>query len=255
MKKYIDYKSIVEKLEHKINLLLIDDDEELIDSMIDLIESPLYSIHTAGNTVQAMEKINKKNQTWHCWVLDIAMEEEDSGLKILQKTQHFPYVLVLSGLGSMNTASRAAKLGAAKICDKDPSLLQQLVKDLAHISSLGTLLRGQPTKYFSTFNLLATHQIRSPEEWAAKANITLRQLRRICHMHVPLSPGTIIPFFYCVRFLLERSDEQIDTFFSDEQNEKDGQDAEFIKSNFTLMEKYFANYSTWFAETDTYCIQ
>lgn len=243
----IDYTSIVEKLRNKINLLLIDDDEELIDSVIDLIESPLYSIHTAGNTDEAMEKIHKKNHTWHCWILDIAMEEEDSGLKILQKTQHFPYVLVLSGLGSMSTASRAAELGAAKIRDKDPSLLQQLVKDLAHISSLGTLLRGQPTKYFSTFNLLATHQIRSSEDWAGKANITLRQLRRICHMHAPLSPGTIIPFFYGVRFLLEHSDEQIKAFFSGEHNEKSLQDVEFITSNFALMEKYHTSYSTWYA--------
>ncbi|MBN1576035.1 MAG: response regulator [Chitinispirillaceae bacterium] len=185
-----------------INLLVVEDYAVMGNVIVELFSSPLFKSTLASSAEQAREIIAKTTR-WHCWVLDIAMEEEESGLKLLSEHPQFPFVVMLSGIRSMNIASRAMQLGAFKVFDKDPHLLPALRKEVCTLAALAYILQGAGTKYFSLFYHLAQSAIDSTETWANKACLTVRQLERICSLHSHLTPRFIPSLFYTLELLLQ----------------------------------------------------
>jgi CheY-like chemotaxis protein len=189
-------------LKGSINLLIVDDFPVMQKSIVDLFSSPLFKISTAASACEARTSINS-NKLWHCWVLDISMEEKYSGINLLSEYQQYPFAVILSGLRSMSVASRAMELGAYKVFDKDPQLLPVLHKEVCKLSAISYILNGAGTKYLSLFSLLAQIKIDSTETWASNAFMTVRQLERICSMHSHLTPRFLIPLYYTLELLLQ----------------------------------------------------
>jgi CheY-like chemotaxis protein len=184
-----------------INLLVVEDYAEMGNLIVELFSSPLFNFTLASSAGEARLVI-PKTDTWHCWVLDIALEEEESGLQLLAEHPQFPFVVMLSGIRSMNIASRAMQLGAFKVFDKDPQLFPALHEDVCSLAALSYILKGTGTKYLSLFHHLAQSNIESTETWANKACLTVRQLERICSLHSHLTPRFIPSLFYTLRALL-----------------------------------------------------
>jgi CheY-like chemotaxis protein len=184
-----------------INLLVVDDYPEMGQVLVDIFSSPLFKPTLVASANRAREVITKTDP-WHCWILDIALEEEDSGLQLLAENPNFPYIIMLSGIRSMNIASRAMQLGAFKVFDKEPDLFPKLHHDVCGLAALSYILSGTGTKYLSLFLHLMNSDIDSTETWAKKACLTIRQLERICSMHSHLTPRFIPSLFYTLRMLL-----------------------------------------------------
>ncbi len=189
-------------LEGSINLLIVDDFPIMQKSIVDLFSSPLFNINTAASACEARTSINSK-KLWHCWILDISMEEKYSGINLLSEYPHYPFAIILSGLRSMSVASRAMELGAYKVFDKDPQLLPVLHQEVCKLSAISYILNGAGTKYLSLFSLLSQMRIDSAEAWASNAYMTVRQLERICSMHSHLTPRFLIPLYYTLEQLLQ----------------------------------------------------
>ena len=189
-------------LKSSINLLIVDDFPVMQKSIVELFSSPLFNISTAASACEARTSINS-NKLWHCWVLDISMEEKYSGINLLSEYQHYPFAVILSGLRSMSVASRAMELGAYKVFDKDPQLLPVLHKEVCKLSAISFILNGAGTKYLSLFSLLSQMRLDSAEAWASNAFMTVRQLERICSMHSHLTPRFLIPLYYTLELLLQ----------------------------------------------------
>lgn len=194
---------ILEFFQNKINLLIVDDDLVVLDSIKFLFSSPLFNIMTGSDLKQAFEVINTAQDTWHCWILDIALDEEDDGFKILRQYPQFPFSVMLSGLRSMTTATQALQNGAMKVFDKDPQSITLLHDEVCKIAALGFILNGKGTQYLSHFSLLKDNTFSTPEAWAEAACITVRQLERICAMHSPFTPKYVVALFYTLYALLQ----------------------------------------------------
>lgn len=193
---------LADVLKQSINLLVVDDYPVICNAIVDLFSSPLFNTSTAASAREARALIAQK-KTWHCWVLDISLEEEYSGINLLADYPQYPFVIMLSGMRSMSIASRAMQLGAYKVFDKDPQFLPVLHADVCRLAALSYVLRGSGTKYLSLFSLLAQMNIDSAETWAKRACMTVRQLERICSLHSHLTPRFIIPFYYTLQHLLQ----------------------------------------------------
>jgi len=140
---------------------------------------------------------------WHCWVLDIAIEDEDSGLQLLSETNlRYPFVIVLSGMRSMATAAKATRLGAIQVFDKDPTALDAIHDYICKTAALGFVLKGKGTKNFGVYKNLLETRITTIEQWAEKAYLTRRQLERVCEFECSLSPRYVLSLFHAVQYLL-----------------------------------------------------
>lgn len=186
----------------KINLLIIDDDKFIIDSMSELFSSELFNITCCSNFSHANELMSNKKRCWHTWLVDLAIEHEGDGIELLSKWNYFPYSIVLSGLGSMGMAVKAMQAGALGVFDKNPATLEQLHRTVCATASLGFLLQGKQTQYMPVFSLLINQNIDSTETWANSACITNRQLERICKLHTQLTPRFFRPVYYALWYTL-----------------------------------------------------
>ncbi len=194
---------ILKLFRSKINLLIVDDDPVVLDSIKFLFSSPLFNIMTGSDLKQALEIINSAQKPWHCWILDIALDEEDDGFKILRQYPQFPFSVMLSGLRSMTTATQAMQNGAMKVFDKDPHSISLLHDEVCKIASLGFVLNGKGTQYLKHYTLIKENIFATPKDWAVSACITVRQLERICSMHSPLTPKYVLSLFYTLYGILK----------------------------------------------------
>lgn len=202
---------IREFLKKRVNLLIVDDDETVLGAVSDLFCSELFNVLKASTVDQAVALIDSASYPWHCWILDIALEQEEDGLMLLDKNKQFPFIIMLSGLCSMTTAARAIQKGALKVFDKNPGSLDLLLEEVCKIAALGFILEGKKTQYLNVYSLLKDQRITSIQDWAHKACMTERQLERICSMHSDLTPRYIIPLFYTLFHFL-RTDSSTDQY-------------------------------------------
>ena len=112
---------------HNIDLLLVDDDEELLDSMTRMFLRRGFAVQGAPGGSQALQLAERR-------VFDVAifdmMMPEMSGIELLEKfKQSHPdcEVILLTGHGGIETAVQAMKLGAYDFLSK-PFPLKDLEK-------------------------------------------------------------------------------------------------------------------------------
>jgi CheY-like chemotaxis protein len=201
-------KALQSTLAKKINILVVDDEQSITESLKELLNAPLINVVTANSFVHAADAIRSLQANWHTWILDIDLGSGKSGLDIIKAHEFFPFIVVLSGLGSMNMATEALRLGARRAFDKNPDSLSMIYEEVSRWTTLGFILRGRATKYLKVFSLLSDPQIRSAQDWADQACITVRQLSRICELHGSITARHYIAFYNAVYALLLVSGEE-----------------------------------------------
>ena len=93
------------------SILLIDDEQNILDLLTDILELQGYQITVENNSVRALELIDE--QSFDLVITDLMMPEV-SGLHIAQKLRrNRPHtrIIILTGHGSVESASRALELG------------------------------------------------------------------------------------------------------------------------------------------------
>ncbi len=185
----------------KINLLIVDDDDLLLDSLTATFVSPLFKISTASTFVAAIDLIGRNPDSWHCWIIDIDLGHGQCGLDLLSRYSGFKFAIVLSGLHRMAVAAESIQLGAYMAFDKEPASIEQLHNEVCKIASLGFLLNGK-CDHFDIFQLLLDDTVMTIEEWAYRGCIELRKLHRICDLYPPITPNFGIALYRAIYYLL-----------------------------------------------------
>ena len=111
-------------------ILIIDDEEDIRESLSDILKDEGYEIVVAENAVKAKEI--KSNSRFDLILLDIWMPDCD-GISLLKqwakdKDINCP-VIMMSGHGTIDTAIEATKIGAFDFLEK-PISLQKLLKTI-----------------------------------------------------------------------------------------------------------------------------
>ena len=192
----------IDRFSGKINLLVVDDDLHILSSFERTFNSPAFTITTTDSYSEASKATQNSYCPWHCWILDIDLGENRTGIDIMKSSTHFPFVIILSGLQSMRVASEAVNNGALAVFDKNPVSFRQLFNETCQIAALGYVLDGKQTQYLPLYRLLCKSIIKTPEEWANRACISLRQLHRICEIHPITTPRATLARYYSIYTLL-----------------------------------------------------
>lgn len=195
------------RLDATINILIIDDREEHLFVLTEMFESSVFNLHTAASYHDAVRIIQSMDHPWHCWIADFDLGFGRTGNDFLEKYRSFPYVVIVSALGSMEDAAAAMIAGAQGVFDKDPESLERMYETVCKVATTGFVLQGKGTDYLSTFLLLADPAIQTPQDWGAAAGIGPRQLEKICKLYAALSPKRLIKLFHTVLFLLLSDDD------------------------------------------------
>lgn len=119
-------------MEEKLNarVLLVDDEEEFINSLAGRLEVRGLKVTGATRGAEAVELVG--DQQFDIIVLDLAMPGMD-GLETLQKIKEKDpdaEIIMLSGHGSLKSGIEAIKLGAEDFLEK-PVDLRELIEKIA----------------------------------------------------------------------------------------------------------------------------
>jgi len=118
------------------NILVVDDQEDILETIKDVLEDEGYQITTVDNANSADEILKTKN--FNLILLDIWMPKKD-GITLLEewseKGVDIP-VIIMSGHGDIKTAVQVTKLGAISFLEK-PLDLTKL------ITTVNEVLKGE----------------------------------------------------------------------------------------------------------------
>lgn len=129
----------------EINVLLVDDEEELLSSLAPALKRRGFSVDTAENGHDALEKVSARN--YDVVVLDVKMPGVD-GIETLkrmrEKGKNFE-VLMLTGHPNVNSAFESMKSGAADYIMKPPDVdeLTSAIKKLYSKKNLTEIDQGK----------------------------------------------------------------------------------------------------------------
>ena len=118
----------------KIKLLIVDDEEEFLESIAKRLEMRDFDVTTASNGAQAVEIT--RNEKFDLALLDLKMPGMDGRqvLEILKNEHKYLEVIILTGHGSVDSAIDCTKLGAFGYLPKPYELekLLDTLKDAYH---------------------------------------------------------------------------------------------------------------------------
>lgn len=191
----------LDRFRGEVKLLIADDDLHVLNSMECTFASPAFK-KTMVESYEDAVKVIGPGAPWHCWLLDVDLGENRTGIDIMKGSPNFPFVIILSGLQSMRVAAEAVNQGAMAVFDKNPDFFQSIFNETCRTAALGYVLGGKHTQYLPAYRLLCTNLIRTPEEWADKACVSVRQLHRICEVHPVATPRATLSLFYALSALL-----------------------------------------------------
>ena len=109
------------------NILVVDDERSIRNSLKDILEYEEHQVQTAENGIEALKLI--KNQCFDLIFCDIKMPEMD-GIDVLKKIKKTNYdipVIMISGHGNIETAVEAIKIGAFDFIEKPLDLNRILI--------------------------------------------------------------------------------------------------------------------------------
>jgi len=121
---------------HKLNIMVVDNEELVTQSIVDMLEMHGYRAHAFYSAESALEALHHNEQRFDVIVTDINMPKMD-GYAFIEgvKNDGFEHVeiLVLTGYGSIDSAVKAIKLGASGYFekDRDPELLLFEIEKIA----------------------------------------------------------------------------------------------------------------------------
>ena len=164
-------------MSNESNILIIDDDETILDSMTQVFSKEGYCTKTAGNGDQGI-RILKENEPDLVFV-DLKMPGK-GGIEVLEEIKEFDpdcVAIVITGFGTIQSAVEAMKHGAYDFLPKPftPDELRFIVKrglerrryiqETAHLRKEREMMR-------KNFISLVTHELRSPLA-AVQQNLTV----------------------------------------------------------------------------------
>ena len=115
--------------EKKIKLMLVDDEEDFLDSLARRLGKRDFDISTATEGKQAISLAKKEK--FDVAILDMKMPGMDGMelLGILKKKHKFLEILILTGYGGIDSAVEATKLGAFAYLEK-PYDFEKLIETI-----------------------------------------------------------------------------------------------------------------------------
>ena len=113
----------------KINLLMVDDEEEFLNSLAERLEARDFIVTTATEGETAIDAAKKGG--FDVAILDLNLPGMDGIeiLKILKANHKFLEVIILTGHGRVDTYKEATKLGAFSYLEK-PFDMDELLEEL-----------------------------------------------------------------------------------------------------------------------------
>jgi hypothetical protein len=193
----------------KVNVLVIDDDTHIGTMlMTDVFCSSLFNLKYVKSIREAVKELSEPKIKWHCWIVDIDLKEQQDGSTLLDLYPQFDYAIIFSGASTLETATRVLQKGAIAAFSKDPAFLYEsdaFYNEICKVSALSFILNGAPNKHFNVFRPLLSNILTTVDDWALAANISQRQLQRICELYVPFAPRMMLPFYHTLYFLLRES--------------------------------------------------
>jgi two-component system, NtrC family, nitrogen regulation response regulator NtrX len=111
------------------HILVVDDEEEIRNSLEEILREEGYGVATAANAAEALTLL--KDAPYDVVLLDIWLPDRD-GLDVLTDIHQLaaesrPEVVIISGHGTIETAVKATKLGAYDFLEKPLSLDRTLI--------------------------------------------------------------------------------------------------------------------------------
>ncbi len=109
------------------NVLVVDDERDIRESLRGILEDEGYAVHLAESGEACLEQLKKR--TCEVVLLDIWLPGMD-GLEALERIRQLedaPEVVMISGHGTIETAVKATKLGAFDFLEKPLSLDRTLI--------------------------------------------------------------------------------------------------------------------------------
>ena len=111
------------------HILIVDDENEIRDSLAEILTEEGFTITTAGTAAETMLLL--RDASYDLLLLDIWLPDRD-GLDVLKEMQSLefgnrPEVIIISGHGTIETAVRATKLGAYDFLEKPLSIDRTLI--------------------------------------------------------------------------------------------------------------------------------
>jgi ActR/RegA family two-component response regulator len=193
----------------QVNVLVIDDDAQIgLMLQKDVFCSSLFNLKHVKSIREAVRELSDAKIKWHCWIVDINLKEKDDGSTLLDLYPQFDYAIVFSGVSTLETATRVLQKGAIAAFSKDPAFLYNsdaFYNEVCKVSALSFILNGAPNKHLSVFRPLLSNVLTTVDDWALAANISQRQLQRVCELYVPFAPRMLLPFYHTLYFLLRES--------------------------------------------------
>jgi len=107
----------------KANILIVDDEENIIESLDGILTDEGYSVDTTESGDDALDMLQEKS--YDLVLLDIWLPGRKDGLQTLREIRKRKLevdVIMISGHGNIDTAVRATKLGAHNFIEKPLSL-------------------------------------------------------------------------------------------------------------------------------------
>lgn len=149
--------------EKKANILLVDDEPFVLDSLRDIIDQEAsYEIAVAENGNLALEMTRKEN---YAVVITDLMLKDISGIDLLKTIKTYTpetQVIMVSGKGTIDFAVEAMKIGAFDFLTKPyspPHLLQILDRARTYYDSLmeNKELKGEIRRLKKNYQIIGTH--------------------------------------------------------------------------------------------------
>lgn len=109
------------------HILIVDDEQEIRDSLEGILREESYVVTTAATATEALALL--RDASYDVVLLDIWLPDRD-GLDTLgeiKQLEHSPEVVIISGHGTIEAAVRATKLGAYDFLEKPLSLDRTLL--------------------------------------------------------------------------------------------------------------------------------
>lgn len=137
-------------------ILVVDDEQVIRQTLVDILEYEDYEVETAGDGVEAVQKIDSGN--YDAVLCDIKMPKMD-GTEVLEtvapKHPEVP-IIMISGHGTLETAVDLVKMGAYDYISKPPDLNRLLItlRNALDKSSLVTETRQLRRKVSKTYEIL-----------------------------------------------------------------------------------------------------
>ena len=154
--------------ETKYNVMVVDDDESVRDSLCKILSGEGYRVVLAANGVEAVETFRWKREQVELLLIDLNMPLKNGWAtldRLLEVNRSLP-VFILTGLSHQNELAEAA--GVCALVEKPidvPGLLQLIQRQLA--GPLHPRLQAAGCRAFPFYCLRARNE--SPGQWTEPA--------------------------------------------------------------------------------------